>query len=278
LLFGLLSRLFPRFYSLVDRVRDVHQRLASVQIVRLVSPTRVAVTLLGLLRFARVILTVILLYFYVPLVLSFFPWTEQLSRQIVGYAFTPFAAAWTSLIAYLPNVFYIVAIAVIARYVLKFVYLFFEAIGAGSLTFEGFHRDWAEPTYKIARVLVFAFAAVVIFPYLPGAQSDAFKGVSLFLGVLFSLGSSSAVSNVVAGVVLTYTRSFQIGDRVKVGDTIGDVMERTLLVTRIRTIKNVDVTIPNGIVLDGQVINYSALAGTGGLILHTTVTIGYDAP
>jgi small-conductance mechanosensitive channel len=278
LLLALISRLFPQFYSLVDRVRDVHQRLAGVQIVRLVSPTHVATTLLGLLRFVRVILTVVLLYFYVPLVRRFFPWTEQLSRQIVGYALTPFAAAGAALIAYLPNVFYIVAIVVITRFALKFVRVFFDAIGAGSVTFESFHPDWAEPTYKIARVLVFAFAAVVIFPYLPGSQSDAFKGVSLFLGVLFSLGSSSAVSNVVAGVVLTYTRSFHIGDRVRVGDTTGDVMERTLLVTRIRTIKNVDVTIPNGIVLNGQVVNYSALASTSGLILHTTVTIGYDAP
>jgi small-conductance mechanosensitive channel len=278
LLLALINRLFPQFYALVDRVRDVHQRLATVQIVRLVSPTRVAATLMGLLRLARDILTVVLLYFYVPLVLSFFPWTEPLSRQIVGYALTPFAAAWGALIAYLPNVFYIVAITVITRYVLTFVRIFFDAVGAGSVTFDNFHRDWAEPTYKIARVLVLAFAMVVIFPYLPGAQSDAFKGVSLFLGVLFSLGSSSAVSNVVAGVVLTYTRSFQIGDRVIVGDTVGDVMERTLLVTRIRTIKNVDVTIPNGIVLNGQVINYSARAGAGGLILHTTVTIGYDAP
>jgi small-conductance mechanosensitive channel len=125
---------------------------------------------------------------------------------------------------------------------------------------------------------VFAFAVVVMWPYLPGSGSDAFKGVSLFVGVLFSLGSSGAVGNIVAGVVLTYTRAFQIGDRVKIGETTGDVFERTLLVTRLRTIKNVDVTIPNGAVLGNQVINYTGQAQGPGLILHTTITIGYDAP
>jgi small-conductance mechanosensitive channel len=169
-------------------------------------------------------------------------------------------------------------IVLVTRYILKAIHLVFRAIGAGAVTFRGFHRDWAAPTYNIVRFLVIAFAVVVMWPYLPGSGSDAFKGVSLFVGVLFSLGSSGAVGNIVAGVVLTYTRAFQIGDRVKIGETTGDVLERTLLVTRVRTIKNVEVTIPNGAVLGNQVVNYSSQADTHGLILHTTVTIGYDAP
>jgi small-conductance mechanosensitive channel len=178
----------------------------------------------------------------------------------------------------LPNIFYIAAIVLITRYALRGVHALFSAVGDGAITFKEFHRDWAEPSYKIVRVLLLAFAAVVVFPYLPGARSDAFKGVSLFLGVLFSLGSSSAIGNMVAGVVLTYTRAFQIGDRVKIGETIGDVTEKTLLVTRVRTIKNVEITIPNGTVLGAQVVNYTTLAATRGLILNTAVTIGYDAP
>jgi small-conductance mechanosensitive channel len=122
------------------------------------------------------------------------------------------------------------------------------------------------------------FAMVVVFPYLPGGQSEAFKGVSIFLGVLLSLGSSSAVSNVLAGLVLTYMRPFHTGDRVKIADCAGDVLEKTLLVTRIRTIKNVEVVIPNAAILGTQILNYSALARSRGLILNTTVTIGYDAP
>ena len=134
------------------------------------------------------------------------------------------------------------------------------------------------PTYKIVRFLIFAFAAVLVFPYLPGSSSPAFKGVSVFLGVLFSLGSASSVGNMMAGVVLTYMRAFQTGDRVKVADTVGDVVGKNLLVVRVRTIKNVEVTIPNAIVLTNHIINYSTCARDSGLILHATVTIGYDAP
>ena len=142
----------------------------------------------------------------------------------------------------------------------------------------GFYQDWAMPTYKIARFLVIAFALVMAFPYLPGSDSPAFKGVSIFLGVLFSLGSSSAVANVVAGVILNYTRAFSIGDRVRIGDVEGDITYKTLLVTHIRTIKNVEITLPNSTVLSGAILNFSTAAKDSALILHTSVTIGYDAP
>jgi small-conductance mechanosensitive channel len=179
---------------------------------------------------------------------------------------------------YLPNVFFIVVIAFLTRYVLKFVHLFFDAIREGTVEFPGFYREWAEPSYKIVRFMILAFVVVVVFPYLPGAGSDAFQGVSIFLGALFTLGSSSAIANIVAGVVLTFTRAFQVGDRVKIGDTTGDVMEKSLLVTRVRTIKNVDITVPNAIVMSSHIINYSARADESGVILHTGVTIGYDVP
>jgi small-conductance mechanosensitive channel len=224
------------------------------------------------------VLTLLLLYIYVPLVLSFFPWTAAYSQRIVGYAVRPFAVAWLAFVGYLPSLFYLAAGVVIVRYVLVLLHLLFGAVEAGAITVRGFYADWAEPTYKIARVLVLAFAAMALYPYLPGASSDAFKGVSLFLGVLFSLGSSAAIGNMVAGVVLTYTRAFQIGDRVKIADTVGDVIEKTLLVTRVRTIKNVAVTVPNGTVLASHIVNYTTLAGERGLILHTAVTIGYGAP
>jgi small-conductance mechanosensitive channel len=194
------------------------------------------------------------------------------------YSLTPLAAVANGALGYVPNLFYIAVIVLVARYVLTLVHAFFRAIENGALAFAGFYREWAEPTYKIARVLVLAFTSVVVFPYLPSAHTDAFKGVSIFLGVIFSLGSSSAISNLVAGVVLTYTREFRIGDRVQIAETTGDITEKTLLVTRIRTIKNEEVTIPNGAVLASRVINYTTLAADQGLVLHTSVTIGYDAP
>ena len=278
LLVGLLylfRSLFRRLYRLARS-----PRLPSLHIKRfeLLSAARFADALTLVVRVTRIVLTITLLYLFVPLVLSFFPWTAPLSRRIVGYVLSPLHTVWLGFTGYLPKVFFILVIVLVTRYLLSLIRLVFQALKTGALTVEGFHPDWADPTYNIIRFLVLAFAAVVMFPYLPGAGSDAFKGVSLFVGVLFSLGSSGAVGNIVAGVVLTYTRAFQIGDRVRIGETMGDVVERTLLVTRIRTIKNEDITIPNGSVLSSQVINYTSQAASRGLILNTTVTIGYDAP
>jgi small-conductance mechanosensitive channel len=119
---------------------------------------------------------------------------------------------------------------------------------------------------------------VVIFPYLPGSSSPVFQGVSVFLGILISLGSSSAISNAVAGLVITYMRPFRIGDRIRIGEVTGDVIEKSLLVTRVKTIKNEEITIPNSQVLTSHTVNYSMANDNEGLIIHTTVTIGYDAP
>jgi small-conductance mechanosensitive channel len=220
----------------------------------------------------------VLLYFYLPLVFSFFPWTRGLATTLFGYIVSPLKVVWLAFVSYLPNVFFIGVILFVTHYIIKFIRLIFTEIGKGTITFPGFYRDWAGPTYKIIRFLVIAFAIVVILPYLPGSGSDAFKGVSVFFGVLFSLGSASSIANIVAGVVLTYMRAFDVGDRVKIADTIGDVVEKTLLATRIRTIKNVDITIPNAMVLGSHIINFSSSAQNRGLILHTGVTIGYDVP
>jgi small-conductance mechanosensitive channel len=127
--------------------------------------------------------------------------------------------------------------------------------------------------------MIVAFVAVIAYPYIPGSQSAAFKGISIFLGVLFSLGSTSAVANLIAGVALTYQRSFRVGDVIKIGDSSGVVLERRLYFTRLKTFKNAVITIPNGAVLTGHVTNLTQEVRQGdGLILHTSVTIGYDAP
>ncbi len=277
-LFMLLGRLFPRLTGTIESWRHTRMPALRIQTLELLSATRLTDALLGLARVLRIVVVLVLLYFYLPLVLSFFPWTAHLSDSLLSYVTTPLANVFSAFIAYVPNVFFLAVIILVTRYVLKVIHMLFQAIGAGTVTLGSFDREWAEPTYKIARFLVLAFVVVVAFPYLPGAKSDAFKGVSLFLGVLFSLGSSSAIANIVAGVVLTYTRAFNIGDRVKIADTMGDVVAKTLLVTRIRTIKNVDITIPNAMVLGAHIANYTAMAKADGLILHTGVTIGYDAP
>lgn len=220
----------------------------------------------------------LIVYFYLPTVLQIFPWTRGLSDRLFGYVLDPVKALVVAVTAYIPNLIFIIVVIFVVHHFLRFVHMVFREVQRERVVFPGFHPEWAESTFQILRFLVWAFALVVVFPYLPGAQSDAFKGVSVFIGVLFSIGSSSAVSNVVAGTILTYMRPFRIGDRVKIADSVGDVVERTLLVTRLKTIKNVYITIPNAAVLAGQIVNYTRSENEEGLILHTSVTIGYDAP
>ena len=207
------------------------------------------------------------------------PSTRGLSRDIVGFALSPLDAdrqrhrrrtcpassSWLVL-------FFVI------RLVLRLVRLFFETVGRGTVTLANFDADWAEPTYKIARIAIVAFGLIVAYPYIPGSESDAFKGVSLFIGIVFSLGSSSAISNIIAGYMMTYRRAFKVGDRVKIGDAMGDVIEMRLQVTHLKTFKNEEIVIPNSQILAGDVVNYSSFVKTQGLILHTEVGIGYETP
>jgi small-conductance mechanosensitive channel len=182
-------------------------------------------------------------------------------------------------VSFLPNLVNLLIIILVTNYGLKLLHFIFREIGRGTVSFENFPADWAEPTYQLVRFIVVALDLVIAFPYLPGSASPAFQGVTIFIGALFSLGSTSVVANIVAGVVLTYTRAFKVGDRVKIAETIGDVLEKSLLVTRVRTIKNVEITIPNSLVLGSHIVNYSSVSQKErGLILNTSVTLGYDLP
>ncbi len=277
-LFRIFNWVFPRLYQKLESWRGTRIPSLRIQKLELLSANRLTDTLIGTARILRIVAVVFVLYIYLPLVLSFFPWTRDLSDRLFRYVVDPAGNAWSAFVAYLPSLFAVVVIVIIFRYVLKFIHVFFQGIETGAISLPSFHADWAEPTYKIVRFLVFVFAAIVIYPYLPGSDTAAFKGISVFLGVLISFGSSSAIANVVAGVVMTYMRPFQLGDRVKIADTVGDIVDKTLLVTRVRTIKNVDITVPNAMVLSSHIINYSSTAREGGLILHTGVTIGYDVP
>jgi small-conductance mechanosensitive channel len=182
------------------------------------------------------------------------------------------------LLAQLPNVIFLAILFIVTRWALKLVHLFFGAIGRKEVIFSGFDADWAEPTYKLLRVLVIVFALVVAYPYIPGSGSDAFKGITLFIGLMLSLGSSSMIANIIAGYMMTFRRAFRVGDRVKIGDIVGDVSEIRVQVTHLRTLKNEEVIIPNSKILGDEVINYSSVARNEGLILHTTVGIGYETP
>jgi small-conductance mechanosensitive channel len=153
-------------------------------------------------------------------------------------------------------------------------------ITRGKLVIPGFYADWAEPTFNILRFLLWAFTLAIVYPYLPFSDSRIFKGVSVFVGVIFSLGSSSAIGNLVAGLVITYMRPFKIGDRVQLKDITGFVVEKTLMVVRIKTHKNEYVTFPNMIILSSSIINYNTSSDEDeeGLILYASITFGYSTP
>lgn len=278
LILWLITFISRRLEAYLDRSKGTRIRSLQLKGFELLSAERITLFARGILRVLRLVVILALLYFFVPLVLSLFPWTEKLSPVLIGYVVNPLRQIGRGVVAFIPNLFFIVLNILVVRYLLKVVRFLFGEIERGNLRFAGFYPEWAQPTYVLVRGLAIAFTVVIIFPYIPGSNSLAFQGVSVFLGILVSLGSTSAVANAVAGIVLTYMRSFRPGELVKIADTTGDVVEKTLFVTRIRTIKNVDVTIPNSLVLNSHIINFSALAATTGLILHTEVTIGYDAP
>ncbi len=219
-----------------------------------------------------------LLYIFIPIVFSYFEFTRTWADILFGYVLAPLKTMTAAFIAYLPSLVFIAVIVMVNRYLTKLSSVIFREIKYGTINIPGFHSEWADPTHKIVRFLIIIFTVIVIYPYLPGSSSDAFKGISIFLGVLFSLGSTSIIANVVAGLILTYMYAFRMGDRVKIGETTGDVVEKTLLVTRIRTVKNVIVTIPNSMIMSSQIINYSSSLSKENLILHTSVTLGYDVP
>jgi small-conductance mechanosensitive channel len=271
-------KFFFKLYKKLQSWKDVRIRGIRFQKLEILSAAQMTTFLVRLARLLRALLLVVLFYFYLLIVLSAFPATRKLAQTILSYVLSPLSTAGRSFLAYLPKLFSIVVIVVITHYAVKLVKFFFLALDKGRISLPGFFPEWARPTYKIARFLIYVFAGVVIFPFLPGSDSSAFKGISIFLGALISLGSAGAISNVISGVVLTYMRAFKIGDRVKISETVGDITEKTLLVTRIRTIKNEEISIPNAMILGSHIINYSTSARDPGLILHTTVTIGYDAP
>ena len=230
------------------------------------------------LKLGKVLVAVIALSMALSYTLSHFPQTAGVSRALVEFRRSAFALASKRFLGYLPNLAVILLVIAATYCLIRFVNALSGVLESGAIALPGFHKEWVEPTHRILTFVSVMFALVVIFPYLPGSNSPAFQGASIFMGVLVTLGSSSVMGSVIAGIILTYMRPFHVGDRVRISDTVGDVVERSLLVTRLRTVKNVTTIIPNSMILGAHILNYSAEAKLRGLIVHTSVTIGYDTP
>lgn len=214
----------------------------------------------------------------IPILFSIFPQTESLAIQLFSYIFNPVKMIFWKVVNYFPNIFIIIVIYLCIRYLIKMIQYIAGEIESEKLKITGFYPDWAQPTFNIIRFLLYVFMIAMIYPYLPGAESGVFQGISIFVGLIVSLGSSSAIANIIAGLVITYMRPFRVGDRIKLVDTEGHVVEKTPFVTRIKTPKNEIITIPNSSIMSSNTINYSESAKAYGLIIHTPVTYGYDVP
>ena len=250
----------------------------SIQGYELLDAQKQANLLVFLAGIGRYILMGIQLLITVPLIFIIFPQTEGLAYRLLGYIWNPIRKIFVDIIDYVPNLFTIVVIWYAVKYLVRMVLYLAREIEAGRLKFNGFYPDWAMPTFHIVRFLLYAFMIAMIYPYLPGSDSGVFQGISVFVGLIVSLGSSTVIGNIIAGLVITYMRPFKMGDRIKLNDTTGDIIEKTPLVTRIRTPKNEVVTVPNSFIMSSHTVNYSTSAREYGLIIHSEVSIGYDVP
>ena len=245
---------------------------------RLIRAESIWVTMRFATRLFALVAALTIFYVYLHIALEYLPWTRALSSDLRSLTLAPLLALARKSLAVIPRLLVIVVIVAVARYIIRLARFFFSAIESGAIKFSGFEAEWSKPTYNIVRGLLIAFAAMVCYPYIPGSRSEAFKGITIFVGVLFSLGSSSLLANIIAGYTMAYRRAFHVGDRIKVGDLMGDVTQIGLMVTHMRSIKNEELVVPNSVILNSNVINYASLAHRQGLILHTAVGIGYETP
>ncbi|MDB4517008.1 mechanosensitive ion channel family protein, partial [Crocinitomicaceae bacterium] len=269
---------FRRLDGFLERRVKRHTQKLETQSKRIFRGEQLLGLLHGALRMLRALVVLFLVYGFTNFTLSLFPQTRYAAHTMFAFVAAPLGGMVDALIAFIPDLVFLVVLFLFTRYGLKLARGVFTAIDNKRLQIKGFEAEWGWPTYRLVRIGIILFALVIAYPFIPGSDSAAFKGISVLLGVLFSLGSTSVISNVIAGYTMTYRRAFRIGDRVKIGDTVGDVREMRVLVTHLRTPKNEEVVIPNSTILNGEVTNYSTMARDQGLILHTTVGIGYDVP
>ena len=270
--------LFRRWKFSVTRKLLRTIKSVSIKNYPLLDTHRLGVFIIVAFNFLRLIIILLSLLVSVPLLFSVFPETKTFTYTILGYVWGPLKDIFGSIVAYLPNLFKIVVIVVCFHYLLRLVRYFANEIAAGRLRINGFYTDWALPTYTILRVLFYSFMLVMIWPLLPNSDSEIFQGVSVFIAAIISLGSTSVVGNIMAGLVMTYMRPFRVGDIIRFGETEGEVIEKSMLVTRVRTRKNEIVTIPNSNMMSSDTSNYTFAAQRFGIIVHTKITIGYDEP
>jgi len=235
--------------------------------------------LLLLTRVLQIFLVLLQLFISLPLLFSIFPETEKFTWNMINYVWSPLRDMVISFVRYFPNIVKIIVIIYVVRLLLKGLHHLSDEIEVGHLKIDRFYQDWAQPTYHIIRIFIIAFTLVVIWPLLPGSESGVFKGVSIFVAALFSLGSTTTIGNLISGIIITYMRPFLVGDFVRIGEQEGEVVEKNAFITRLKDIKGNLVTVPNNSILSQQTVNYTAAARDGkGSIVHSSFTFTYHVP
>ena len=277
-LFKLTNYLFKKLRRKIIWLKQNRLRSITIRDYEFLNTHRQGRVLMFFTNVIRWIVLLIQLTISVPILFAIFPQTEDLALKIFSYLLEPVKMIFKSVASYIPNLFIILVIYYCIKYIVKGIQYIANEIESENLKISGFYPDWAQPTFNIIRFLLYAFMIAMIYPYLPGSDSGVFQGISVFVGLIISLGSSTVIGNIIAGLVITYMRPFKLGDRIQLNETTGNVIEKTPFVTRLRTPKNEVVTIPNSFIMSSHTTNYSVSARQYGLIIHSTVTIGYDVP
>lgn len=225
-----------------------------------------------------ILLGIVSLYVWLSWIFSLFPWTRVWGESLGDWFVRVVRDIALSIVSALPGLMIVLIIFVITVVILKLLKAVLNQVEAGRLQLPGIHPDTVGATRKLISVVVWLFALSAAYPFLPGANSLAFKGISVFFGLMLTLGSAGVMNHAMSGLVLIYSRALRKGDMIRVADNEGLVSEIGMLATKIITRENYVVTVPNAVVVSGKITNLSAQSANGGVNLTIGVTIGYDTP
>lgn len=210
-----LHWIFKKLRRILERKEEVvPEKIIKFKSIEFMEADRFWKGVSGLFSAIHILLILIIFFVYLQFVLGLYPWSRFIAKSLVGLVIHPLHTIGQGFIDYIPNLIFLIILTTFLVVLLKFIKAFFVSVERGTFSLRGFEKEWARPTYRILRMLVIIFALIVAYPYIPGSDSAAFKGISIFVGVLFSLGSSSAIANIIAGYSLIYRRAFLTGDRI----------------------------------------------------------------
>ena len=269
---------FARIDRRIEKMKDTRLKPIQIQSYELLNTEKQVALLLLASRILKWIVILLQLLITLPIIFGIFPTTKGFALKLLGYFLVQVKDIALGVIGYIPNLISIFVIWFAIKSLVRLARYIAQEIENGNLKINNFFPEWAMPTFHIVRILLYTFMIAMIYNYLPGSDSGVFQGISVFIGIIISLGSSTLIANLMAGLVITFMRPFRVGDRIKLNDTVGDIIEKTPLVTRVKTPKNEIVTVPNSFVMSSLTTNYSSSAQEYGLIIHTDVTFGYEVP